>query len=68
MIEAAVLSSGDELSALIAREINGQLYGRVLTLDESLDLLRQVQPDDVIRLAGQLTLITSYVLTKEGQT
>jgi riboflavin kinase / FMN adenylyltransferase len=67
MIETALLSSGDDLSSLISRQINGQLYGRNMTLAESVGLLQDVTPEDIIRLASQLRLVTTYILATEDQ-
>ncbi len=63
MIEASVLSTHDDLSTMLGQQITGRLYGRLLTRDESISLLKAVEPAQVIELASQVRLVASYVLT-----
>jgi riboflavin kinase / FMN adenylyltransferase len=63
MIEASILSVNDDLSTMLGQQIAGRLYGRLLTRDESISLLRSVEPAQVTELAGQIRLVSSYVLT-----
>ncbi len=67
MIETAILSVTDDLSLMLGQQINGQLCGRTLTRQESLSLLKAVEPDQIIALARQIKWNTCYVLTSPDQ-
>ena len=67
MIESSILSIGDDLSSMLAQQVAGRINGRILTLTESLNLLRTVEPAQVIELASSLQLNTCYVLTSPEQ-
>lgn len=67
MIEASILSVNDDLSNMLAQNMISRLYGRILTRDESLALLRSADPAEVVKLAGQLKLVTCYVMTSPDQ-
>jgi predicted Zn-dependent peptidase len=67
MIETSILSVGDDLSTMLTQQIVGRLYGRTMTRDESLDLLRAVTPAEVVELAGNMRLVSCYVLTSPDQ-
>ena len=56
MIESSILSIADDLSTMLAQQVAGRLYGRILTRAESLSLLRSVEPAQVIELASSLQL------------
>ncbi|MEA4888519.1 MAG: riboflavin biosynthesis protein RibF [Clostridiaceae bacterium] len=63
MLETAILSQSDDLTTLLVIQINGHLSGRLLGRDDSLALLHAVSREQVIALASQLELITTYILT-----
>ena len=63
MIETGILSVNDDLSSMLAHQMYGHLYGRLMNRKESLDALRSVTPEEVSQLASGLRLVTCYVLT-----
>lgn len=67
MLETSILSANDDLSTLMAQQIAGRLYGRNMTREESISLLGSVTPGDIKSLAGQLSLVTCYVLCGPDQ-
>jgi riboflavin kinase/FMN adenylyltransferase len=63
MIETGILSVNDDLSSMLAHQMYGHLYGRLMNRKESLDALRSVTPEEVSQMASGLRLVTCYVLT-----
>lgn len=67
MIESSILSIADDLSSMLAQQVAGRIHGRILTRAESLNLLRSVEPAQVVELASGLQLNTCYILTSPEQ-
>jgi riboflavin kinase/FMN adenylyltransferase len=65
MLESAILSIGDDLSAWITTQISGRMNGRCLTRDDMLALLASVTREQVAGLAARLKLTLTYRLTSQ---
>jgi hypothetical protein len=65
MIESRLLAAGDELPALLTRQISGRLLGRDIPVRESVRQLGDITPQDISSLASELRLVTTYVLDQE---
>ena len=63
MIESSILSVNDDLSTMMAHQIFGRLYGRIMNREESLAAMQSVTPGDVAALAACLVPVTCYVLS-----
>ena len=66
LLEASILSQGDDLSTLMAVQISGRLTGRQLSGADSIAMITAVTGSQLMDLARSLEWMTTYILTAPG--
>lgn len=60
------IQAGDSLSALSAMQTSAYIMGHGLSVDEQIERIKAVTPEQVIKIAGQVTADTVYLLRGTG--
>lgn len=67
MIETNIMSVNDNLGAMLNHQMSMLTHGRVLTVQDMLSMLADVQKTDIMQLAQRLQPSACYILTRHPE-